>query len=115
MDRVDPKAPLVHIFDMSNRRVREAHMQDLVVFDMARTTVMEAERLAAADSFEYTVEQILDHKCTMSQKKKKSDYSFLVKWLNYDETSWEPYENVKHNVLVTKYAEARNLTMFMKK
>ena len=46
MDRVDPKAPLVHIFDMSNRRVREAHMQDLVVFDMARTTVMEAERLA---------------------------------------------------------------------
>jgi hypothetical protein len=51
----------------------------------------------------------------MSQKKKKSDYSFLVKWLNYDETSWEPYENVKHNVLVTKYAEERNLTMFMKK
>jgi hypothetical protein len=115
MDRVDPKAPLVHIFDMSNRRVREAHMQDLVVFDMARTTVMEAERLAAADSFEYTVEQILYHKCTTSQKNKKSDYSFLVKWLNYDETSWEPYENVKHNVLVTEYAEERNLTMFMKK
>ena len=115
MDRVDSKAPLVHIFDMSNRRVREAHMQDLVVFDMARTTVMEAERLAAADSFEYTVEKILDHKCTTSQKNKKSDYSFLVKWLNYDETSWEPYDNVKYNILVTKYAEEHNLTMFMKK
>ena len=78
-DRVDPTAPLVHILDLSTRRVREAHLQDLIVFDMARTTVMEAERLAAADAFEYQVERILDHKCTTSRKHKKSDYWFLVK------------------------------------
>jgi hypothetical protein len=114
-DRVDPMAPLVHILDLSTRRVREAHLQDLIVFDMARTTVMEAERLAAVDTFEYQVEKILDHKCNTSRKDKKSDYWFLVKWLNYDETTWEPFENVKTNVLVTKYANEISLKMFMNK
>jgi hypothetical protein len=74
---------------------------------------MEAERLAAADAFEYQVERILDHKCTTSRKHIKSDYWFLVKWLDYEETSWEPYENVKSNVLVTKYANDISLKMFM--
>ena len=32
-DRVDPTAPLVHVLDLSTRRVREAHLQDLIVLD----------------------------------------------------------------------------------
>lgn len=99
--------------DLSTRNVRESHLQDLIVFDMSRTTVMEAERLAAADTFEYQVEKNLDHKCTTSKKDKRSDFWFLVKWLNYDETSWEPYENVKSSVLVTIYANEISLNMFM--
>jgi hypothetical protein len=51
INRTDPTAPLCHLLDLSNRRVREAHMQDLRMFGMSRTTMVEAQQLAAADSF----------------------------------------------------------------
>jgi hypothetical protein len=112
IDRLDPTAPFCHLLDLSNRRVREAHMQDLRIFDMSRTTIVEAQQLAAADSFEYKVEKILDHRCDTTLKGKKSDYWFLVKWEACEEPTWEPYANLKFNVFLTNYVKEKQMKMF---
>jgi hypothetical protein len=112
VDRTDPEAPLCLILDLSTRRVREAHMQDLRMFDMSRTTILEAQHLAASDVFEYKVEKITDHRCDTTKKDKKSDYWFLVKWHSCDESTWEPYENLKFNVYLMEYVKQKQMKMF---
>jgi hypothetical protein len=87
-------------------------MQDLRVFDMSRTTMLEAQQLAATDVFEYKVEKITDHRCDTTSKEKKSDYWFLVKWEACDESTWEPYENLKFNVYLIEYVKQKQMKMF---
>jgi hypothetical protein len=87
-------------------------MQDLRAFDMSRTTMLEAQHLAATDVFEYKVEKIIDHRCDTTLKGKKSDYWFLVKWQSCDESTWEPYENLKFNVYLMDYAKQKQMKMF---
>ena len=112
VDRTDPGAPLCLILDLSTRRVREAHMQDLRTFDMSRTTILEAQQLAASDVFEYKVEKIIDHRCDTTRKDRKSDYWFLVKWNSCDESTWEPYENLKFNIYLMDYVKQKQMKMF---
>ena len=46
---------------------------------------------------EYKVEQILRHKGT-------KNISYQVKWTGYEDTTWEPEENLKHfHDLITDY------------
>ena len=82
---------------------------------MSRTTIVEAQQLAAADSFEYKVEKILDHRCDTTLKGKKADYWFLVKWEACEEPTWEPYANLKFNVFLTNYVKTKQMKMFYAK
>lgn len=87
-------------------------MQDLRAFDTSRTTMLEARQLAATDVFEHKVEKITDHRFDTTLKEKKSDYWFLVKWQSCDESTWEPYENLKFNVYLIKYVKQKQMKMF---
>ena len=53
---------------------------------------------AAADNFEYVIEDILDHRPRGERKRKRRDaYEFQVLWAGVerseDNPSWEPYAN----------------------
>ena len=45
----------------------------------------------------YVVEAILDN------KKERNKYFFLVKWVGYEETTWEPLENIKQTQVLKEY------------
>ncbi len=53
-----------------------------------------AQTLAAADHEEFVVEEVLDYKGNIKNKK---SLKFLIKWLGYDltESTWEPWASVK--------------------
>jgi hypothetical protein len=50
---------------------------------------------------EFEIEEILGHD--------DSPLQFLVKWVGYDDPTWEPYDNVKDAVALEKYLQANNV------
>ena len=56
----------------------------------------ELTKIAAADLDEFVVEKILDHKPNGPKRTLPlSKYTFLVKWKDFEEPTWEPYVNLK--------------------
>jgi hypothetical protein len=58
---------------------------------------------------EYAVEEILDRKTVRDKETRLKTFKYLVKWVGYDDTTWEPANNLPHNLrrkFDTKY-EAR--------
>ena len=51
-------------------------------------------------SDEYEVEDILEHKGLWARKAKMS---FLVKWLGYEDSTWEPWANVSNSSMLDEY------------
>jgi len=54
------------------------------------TKKKEPEEYSEEEDDEYEVEKILD------KRRKKGIIQYLVKWLGYDETTWEPEENLEN-------------------
>ena len=50
------------------------------------------EKVALADDNSYLVEAIRNHRFLQNDKK-RSSLQFLVKWVGYEECTWEPYHN----------------------
>jgi hypothetical protein len=77
--------------NMTNNKLEDFHEQHLQPFyyDPARVNPME---VAARDKQQYVVQEIRGHRGNPRFSKKMT---FEVKWAGYDETSWEPWDNVK--------------------
>jgi hypothetical protein len=70
--------------------------------------------IARKDYLEFFIEEILEMK---GDKKRVSTFSFLVKWLGYDEiyNSWEPWKNIRDTDKVHDYLTANNMANFIPK
>jgi len=67
---------------------------------------------ALVDSELFVVEAILDHVFD-GKRKLKSELKFKVKWLGYDETTWEPYANVAKVKILHDYLRAHHMESFL--
>ncbi|TMW56923.1 hypothetical protein Poli38472_002848 [Pythium oligandrum] len=47
---------------------------------------------------EYVVEDIMDRKTVRDKETKLKTFKYLVKWVGYDDQTWEPAENLPHNL-----------------
>lgn len=47
---------------------------------------------------EFIVEHILDRKSTRDKQTKLKDYKYFVKWVGYEDATWEPSSNLPHNL-----------------
>lgn len=47
---------------------------------------------------EFIVEHILDRKSTRDKQTKLKDYKYFVKWVGYEDPTWEPSSNLPHNL-----------------
>jgi hypothetical protein len=102
MDRThnDVTHPVLHLMNLTDMKVKEASIDDCRQFNTSwfeeETLMPELIKLAATDLNEYVVEKIISHK-PMGETRKVplSKYLFEVKWQDFDETTWEPYSNLK--------------------
>ena len=69
-------------------------------FDPTHTNPID---IARRDYLEFFIESILQHKG--DAKSRKTQLSFLIKWVGYDETynSWEPYSEVRDTDICHDY------------
>ena len=102
MDRThnDVTHPVLHLMNLTDMKVKEASIDDCRQFNTSwfeeETLMPELIKLAATDLNEYVVEKIISHKPTGETRKVPlSKYLFEVKWQDFDETTWEPYSNLK--------------------
>ena len=96
----DPTHPVLDLMNLTDMTVKEAATDDCRIFltgwfDEA-TMLDELTKIAAADLDEFVVETILDHKPDGPKRTLPlSKYTFLVKWKDFEEPTWEPYVNLK--------------------
>lgn len=58
----------------------------------------------------WLVEAVMGHKGTFKRKK---SLSFRIKWLGFEEMTWEPWENLCTNSVVHEYLSQRGLSQFI--
>uniref|UniRef100_M4C711 Chromo domain-containing protein n=1 Tax=Hyaloperonospora arabidopsidis (strain Emoy2) TaxID=559515 RepID=M4C711_HYAAE len=46
----------------------------------------------------YTVQEIVDRRRKRDPTTRLKTYEYKVKWVGYDELTWEPAENLPHNL-----------------
>jgi transposase InsO family protein len=101
------------LLDLITNKVKPYHITDMKPFryDALKTDPLD---IARKDYLEFFIEKILEME---GDKKKVSTFSFLVKWLGYDETynSWEPWKNVRDTDKVHDYLRANNMGKFIPK
>lgn len=91
---------------------REGHfikssIRHIFPFNADRTPLELAKKLAAADSEEWLVDAVLDHKITAE------GYKFLIHWANFDESedSWEPLESLNGNTFFADYLKKNKISL----
>jgi hypothetical protein len=87
--------------DLLSEREYEVHANRLrMLYVPDNTSDEDLKELAVADSQEFEVEKILEHK---GKPTNRSKMKFLVKWMNEDNPTWEPFENVKDLEALEEY------------
>jgi hypothetical protein len=99
----DAESQLVCCQHLSSKKVSMLHLNMLKFCDMSlMKTIEDAIPYAAKDSFEYEIEEVLDHRPAGPRKangitRPKSDYEFKCLWkdveLSDENPSWEPWNN----------------------
>jgi hypothetical protein len=105
----DPSHPVLHLMDLTTMKIKEASINDCRQFNTSwfdeDNLMPELVKLAATDKNEYVVEKIISHKPSGSTRKVPlSRYLFEVKWEDFEETTWEPYSNLKDLAPLEDYA-----------
>jgi hypothetical protein len=72
------------------------------------------DTIALADNNSYLVEEIRNHKF-LNNIKKRSSLQFLVKWVGYEECTWEPYKNTFKLQQAHDYMAQHGLKSFIPK
>jgi hypothetical protein len=95
----DPTHPIMVLQHIASKKIDRFNVSmckrcNLDLLD----AVEEAIPLAAADNFEYLIEEVLDHRPRGERKRRsKNTYEFQVLWQGLerseDNPSWEPYDN----------------------
>jgi hypothetical protein len=106
----DPTHPVLDLMDLTNMTVFTAAADDCRQFNTSwfdePTMLHDLSKLAAQDLDEYVVEKILDHRPkTTTRKQPLSKYFFLVKWEDFDEPTWEPYNELRNLEPMDEYSQ----------
>jgi hypothetical protein len=72
------------------------------------------DTVALADNNSYLVEEVRDHKF-LNNIKKRSSLQFLVKWVGYEECTWEPYKNTSKLQQAHEYMAQHSLKSYIPK
>lgn len=59
------------------------------------------------DDNKYEVEEILDRRSKKRTKNLKKQYEYLVKWVGYEDPTWEPEENLSCAALLFEFDAKR--------
>ena len=70
------------------------------------------ETVAMADDNSFMVEEIRDHRF-LNNDRKRSSLQFLVKWVGYEECTWEPYHSTFKLVQTHNYMQQNNLNSYI--
>ena len=105
----DPSHPVVDLMNLTDMKVKEASIEDCRQFNSSwfdeENLLPELTKLAATDRNEYVVERIVSHKPTGEKRTLPlSKYLFEVKWQDFDETTWEPYSELRNLEPMDAYA-----------
>ena len=74
-------------------------------------TVTDPKQVALMDNQEFLVEDILEAR---GNPHRRTSLKFLVRWRGYEETSWEPWKNLRHNIVLKEYLEKSQNSAFHK-
>jgi hypothetical protein len=107
----DPMHPVLELMNLTDMTKKQAAADDCRIFNTSwfedDTIIHELAKIAAKDLDEYVVEKILDHRPTGEVRKLPlSKYFFLVKWVDFDEPTWEPYSGIKNLEPLDQYGRA---------
>jgi hypothetical protein len=93
--------------DLVTHKEREYHVSDMKPFKFDPLKINPLD-IARRDQMEFFVEKILEHKGNI---KSKTDLTFHVKWLNYDESenTWEPYALLRDTAQLHEYLQLHKL------
>ena len=102
MKIIEKKTPYIFVVaDLLSNRESQVHVNRLRLLLVSdNVDEDDLKDLALADSQEFEVEKILEHKGKISAKTKMK---FLVKWKDDDKPTWEPYENVQDLAALEDY------------
>jgi transposase InsO family protein len=87
--------------DIVNMRLYDYHIKNLRSFDFDPNTQNPLAYAIKDDGTMYQVDRVTKHKG--DPKKAKSQLSFLVYWVGYDEATWEPWAHVRRTAQLHEY------------
>lgn len=96
--------PAYLLRDMVSTRPVSAHVSRLRLFEYDKERINPVE-VAAKDAGAYLVEKVLDHRNYNAKTRLRSNLEFLVKWVGYEETTWEPWSSLHSNLRTHEYME----------
>jgi transposase InsO family protein len=101
------------LLDLITHKTKPYHITDMKPFRFDPLVTNPID-IARKDYLEFFIEEILNMR---GEGKKVSTFSFLVKWLGYDDTynSWEPWKNVRDTDKIHDYLRANNMEKFIPK
>jgi hypothetical protein len=122
LDYKEGSLSVVRLYDTVEKKVLEAHINDVALWDASFVNSVEGlTRIAEADNWSYPMDGILgialepesddDEPIALALDQpravqNKHKYLFSVKWQGYAEPSWEPYSTVKHTSVFDLFASA---------
>jgi hypothetical protein len=101
------------IQDLVTQKTEQVHVSLLKKFEYDPTLVDPVE-VAMHDTKEYVVESILGHTGSFDDK---STLKFQVRWKGYgpQDDTFEPWDNVKHNIYLHEYLRRNKLARYIPK
>ena len=104
---VDKQGDTYTIHNLPEDKYEEYHVSFLKPF-VYDPNVTDPRLVANKDVGFFDIERVLAH---TGKDKKVSTYKFLIRWKGYDPShdKWEPWENVRNNLVVHKYLKDNKL------
>ena len=101
------------LLDLTTKKFKHLHVSNLKEFKFDPTYTDPAD-IARRDYMEFFIESIVTHK---GNSRRKKDFKFLVKWLNFDEShnTWEPWESLRLTDALHDYLRLHNMEKIIPK
>jgi hypothetical protein len=110
--RSSPSGPDVYtVQNLASNKLEDFKVSDLRPFRFDEQRINPQE-IALRDKELYNVESVLSHKGPAANRSKMT---FHIKWKGEDETTWEPWANVKDNAILHAYLKANKLARLVPK
>jgi hypothetical protein len=98
--------------DLVTHKYYNYHVKQLKPFEYDASKT-DPETVAMADNHSILVETILKHCFIGTKAPNRSNLQFLVKWVGFDDPSWEPYRNTSSLEKVHEYLIKAKLAKFI--